>query len=219
MEQEARNAVLTRLKAALLVKEATGAADLLDRMTDALLSEDDDDGLRAMVQRHCRQYDLDAAWILQGGACDVPPDCPAALTPVFAMAATHPRTGRWQLHEIERIALVPRILGPGRFVVRMDSPALEPRIRKGAYLVVDTTQDALPAKNADTPESGDSPTAPFAMDIRGKGLVVRMLPDVRSPGRIDPDAPDAAKCRACAIVGDVGHARIVGRVVWVAQEL
>lgn len=215
MGQDARNAILIRLKAALLAKGAADAAKRLD-IVRSLLATQDDAAIRSLARRHCREYALNPAWILEGRERETAllPDAATTWAPVFAMAATHPGTGRWQLREIERIALAPFMLGPSRFVIRMDSAALEPRIRRGAYLVVDTAEDAGAARN-DAAERGVSePTAPFAMDIRGKGLVVCMLPD--GQGEL---AALRQKEVEGVLSGEAVPTRIVGRVVWVAQSL
>jgi len=217
MGQQARDAILARLKTALCARGANDGANRLDLLTSALTADMDAAAFGSWIMRHCREYDLDPDWIFQGKGRDAPPDCPVAMTPVFAMAVTHPRTGHWQLREIERIALAPRIVGPSRFVIRMDSPALEPRIHKGAYLVVETCQDARDRPQAAAPQT-QGKTAPFALDILGKGLVVRMLPygggdDGETTGE------DSGIPLEEAVIGDTGHARIVGRVVWVAQAL
>lgn len=216
MEKDARNAIFLRLRAALLARDAKDAASRLE-IVRSVLDANDDAALNSLAMRHCREFDLDPAWILHGQGEDASVQTPVAWAPVFAMSATHPRTGRWQLREIERIALAPSILSPSRFVTRMDSPALEPCIHKGAYLVVDTAQDTIAPANA-APQTTEASTAPFAMDIQGQGLVVRMLPYRCSPPQAQPAAGDAEKA-GTARVRDGEHARIVGRVVWVAQSL
>ncbi|EFL53052.1 hypothetical protein DesfrDRAFT_0100 [Solidesulfovibrio fructosivorans JJ]] len=217
MGQEARDSILARLKTALRTRGAKDAVDRLDLITCALTTEMDAAAFYAWVMRYCREYDLDPDWVFDGKGRDAPPDCPVAMTPVFAMSSTHPRTGRWLLREIERIALAPRIVGPSRFVIRMDSPALEPRIRKGAYLVVDTRRDAVDGTDAALPTREE--TVPFAMDIQGKGLVVRMLPYGQGADRKIAGKDDSLAVED-VVTGDIaGHARIVGRVVWVAQTL
>ena len=216
MEQDARNAIFLRLREALLARGAKDAARRLD-IVRSVLDTQDDAALNSLALRHCREFDLDPAWILHGQGEPAVPETPVAWAPVFAMSATHPRTGRWQLREIERIALAPSILSPSRFVTRMDSPALEPCIHKGAYLVVDTAQDTIGPPNV-APQAADAATVPFAMDIQGQGLVVRMLPSRRNPAQAQPAACDTGEAGA-GYVRDGEHARIVGRVVWVAQTL
>ena len=212
MGQDRPNTILIRLKAALLLAGATNAAARLDAARP-ILAQGNDDGIQSLALRHCREYGLDPAWILGGQEqAAAPPGPCATLTPVFAMSATHPVTGRWQLREIERIALAPPLLGPSRFVIRMDSRALEPRIRQGAYLVVDTDQDAASGTGEDVL------AAPFAMDIQGEGLVVRLLRYDSRMDRLELSALDH-RTPSLTLSRDAEQCRVVGRVVWVAQML
>ena len=88
------------------------------------------------------------------------------LVPVFVMSPIAERTGHWRIMEIERFALPSHVASPGRFVVRMEDDALEPQVRRGAYLVVDMGRDRLPELAADA--------ALFAVSLRGEGLVARL---------------------------------------------
>jgi hypothetical protein len=165
--------------------------------------------------RHCREYGIDPRIILGE---DVLGHAPArtVMTSVFAMDAVHPRTGRWRLREIERIALPSRLLGPTRFLTRMEGHALEPRIRQGAYLLVDTSQDLPPARSHD---ASDLETGVlFALDILGEGLVVRLTRYDDTRDSFELAALDGAVPPMAVPRGEEGG-RIVGRVVWVAQEL
>ncbi|WP_300160614.1 S24 family peptidase [Solidesulfovibrio sp.] len=166
--------------------------------------------------RHCREYGIDPRIILGE---DVLSHTPARIVmmPVFAMDVVHPRTGRWGLREIERIALLSRLLGPTRFLTRMEGRALEPRIRHGAYLMVDTAQDLPPAKSPDD-ASADEAGVPFALDIPGEGLVVRLTRYIDGRDSFELAALDRAVPTFVVPRGEDG-CRIVGRVVWVAQEL
>jgi hypothetical protein len=214
MEPVVRHPILVRLERALLAIGANHAARRLELLTPALQSQDNKQ-LHSMALRHCREYGLDSAWILSGhgkAAKAFAPVSPAVseLTPVFAMASVHPQSGRWRLKEIERIALAPELLSPTRFVTRMDGRCLEPRIRHGAYLVVDTARDRVP-------ERPDAST-PFAVDVQGEGLVVRLARYERSAHRLEltgvaPNVPPfVVPCGA-------PDSRVVGQVVWVAQCL
>jgi hypothetical protein len=189
---------------------AQGAHDAARRLAGVqpLLQSHDEDALRSLALRHCREYALDAAWVLRGQGN--PPCSPPVLTPVFAMTRIHPVTGRWQLQEIERIALAPAILSPSRFVTRMDGTGLEPRIRHGAYLVVDTREDRVP----------DSPDTQmlFAVSMRGEGLVVRLARWDGPAGRMVL-SDLRAQSLPFFVPGDGTESQVVGRVVWVAQPL
>lgn len=214
MAQQAPHPLLIRLQSALEAKGAHQAAKRLD-MAAAYYPEGNQEGLRSLVLRHCREYGIDPGDILRQDGLE-PADADVDVTPVFAMASTHPCTGNWRLTEIERIALSSRLLGPTRFVTRMLGRALEPRIHQGAYLVVDTAQNLPPAKSqADLPVETES--APFALDIKGEGLVVRLTR--YDPGRDSWElaALDTAVPPMCVPRASEG-CRLVGRVIWVAQE-
>lgn len=210
MESQNKHPVFVRLGQALQAIGAHHAARRLE-LAQSLFEKRDDTGIRSLALRHCREYGLDATWILQGqgqgpDSAGLPPD----LTPVFAMTSVHPRTGRWRLEEVERIALSPEILSPTRFVTRMDSRALEPRLRLGAYLVVDTALDRIPGK--------DDPDAALAVDVRGEGLVVRMARYDRRSNMLELAALDRTLPPLVVPCGEP-ESRVVGRVVWVAQAL
>ncbi len=214
MGHEVRHPMLARLKLALQAKGAFKAARRLD-MAAIYYPEENEAGVRSLVLRHCREYGIapediageDLVDSLTGGV---------SLTPVFAMGSTHPRTGCWRLTEIERIALSSRLLGPSRFVTRMDSRALEPRIRLGAYLVVDTAQE-LPPTAARPGLAPEAEGAAFALDLKGEGLLVRLTRYDADHDRWELAALDRSVPPMVVPRGTDG-CRLVGRVVWVAQE-
>ncbi len=210
MEQYAHPPLLARLQLALEAKGENKAAQRL-LVATGYYANDDEAGITSLVMRHCREYGIDPREVLGDGA----PQCTSrtVMTPVFTMAATHPRTGRWRLAEIERIALSARLLGPTRFVTRMDDRALEPRIRQGAYLVVDTAQE-LPPSGVRAGEQG----VPFALDLSGEGLVVRLTCYDRCRDCFELAALDSAQPPR-TVPRETAGCRVVGRVVWVAQEL
>ncbi|OLN31138.1 putative DNA-binding protein [Desulfovibrio sp. DV] len=207
MGQAGESRIIKRLGQALTAQGAYAAAR---RLADVqpLLQFHDDDAIRSLALRHCREYSLDPAWVLLGRGN--PPASPPELTPVFAMSRIHPASGRWQIAEIERIALAPGILASGRFVTRMEGTALEPRIRHGAYLVVDTRDDQVP-------EACDKP-ALFAVAMRGEGLVVRLAHWDKEAGRVvlSDLSPQSLPF---FVPRDGVESRVVGRVVWVAQSV
>ncbi|MHC1710784.1 MAG: helix-turn-helix transcriptional regulator [Solidesulfovibrio sp.] len=206
--------ILVRLERALLAIGASHAARRLELLTPALQSQDNKQ-LESMALRHCREYGLDSVWILTGhgeagGVHPFSSGGVSELTPVFAMTSVYPQSGRWRLKEIERIPLAPELLSPTRFVTRMDGRCLEPRIRHGAYLVVDTARGQVP--------EGSDASTPFAVDVQGEGLVVRLARYERSANRleltgVEPNVPPfVVPCGA-------PDSRVVGQVVWVAQSL
>jgi len=209
MEQEHGLDIIERLARALTAHGAHAAAKRL-AWAHPLLAQGDGAALRSLALRHCREYALDADWVLLGrGRPENDAPLPE-LTPVYAMSSVNPDTGRWQRREIERIALSPDILSPGRFVSRMEERCLEPRIFQGAYLVIDTGDGSVP-------EDRESQAA-FALDMRGEGLVVRLARRDRTVDRLElfgltPDCPPLFT------PPDNPETRVLGRVVWVAQPL
>ncbi|WP_428558459.1 MAG: hypothetical protein ACP59X_11820 [Solidesulfovibrio sp. DCME] len=214
MGHDVQHPMLARLKLALEAKGEFKAARRLD-LAALYYPQENQAGVRSLVLRHCREYGL-APEDIAGQDLAHPAPGRVTLTPVFAMASTNPRTGCWRLDEIERIALSSHLLGPTRFVTRMDSRALEPRIRLGAYLVVDTAQDLPPAaSHAQLPPEAEG--TPFAMDIKDEGLVVRLTRydaghDSWELAALDQSVPPMVVPRQNE------GCRLVGRVVWVAQE-
>ena len=203
MQHATRHQIRIRLLHALTAKGNIETARAFAATFDATTPGPDE--TMALVDKACRTYDLDRAWILHGeNGMDV-----AQETPVFAMQRVSPASGRWQLEEVERIMLGTSILGPGRFVTKMESRALEPNIRQGAYVVVDTEQDRVPADNATA--------AAFAVDIHGEGLVVR-LARMRDADHLELFSADSHLPPVVVPLGD-SDSRVVGRVVWVAQTL
>jgi hypothetical protein len=176
----------------------------------------DDVSVRDWVLRHHGQYGLDPVWILtgQGQPPGTAPRTAVPVTPVFAMPPIDPRTGHWQPLPVGSINLPPSVLTPSRFVVRMDNRAMEPRIRPGAYLVVETAAVEIPG----TPTRADGEARLFAVDVPGEGLLVRMVHDDVGLGRLvltslDRNYPPLFLPR----IAD--NPPVIGRVVWVAQAL
>lgn len=221
MGHDAHHPIRRRLAKALLVAlpEPIRAFDALPAAGDAADPLADETALRDWVLRHYVRYGLDPVWILTGrGASPARDDPPGTrLAPVFAMSPIDPESGRWQPTIVGRIALDETIMTQGRFVIRLEDRALEPRIRCGAYLVVDPAPDRL----ADIPTVTDPPSATgpvLAVAIPGEGLVVRFAS--REPGKnrlvlagLDPAYPHLVMPWATAAE------RLVGRVVWMAQTL
>ncbi len=158
------------------------------------------------------------------GSFPAPPDAgsdhasapDAAAVPVFSLSATDSRTGRWVPTEVERIVLPSALLAPTRFVTRMDSRALEPSIRLGAYLVVDMAQTKVPATA--TPGIPPASLAPFAVEVSGEGLVVRLVRHDPLRDRLELVALDSRTPALSVSCGNHG-CQVVGRVVWTVQNL
>jgi len=209
MEQEYGLDIIERLVQALRAHGAHRAAKRL-AFARTVLAEGSACALRSLVLRHCREYDLDAEYVLLGRGRPEDPAPSPEMSPVFAMSSVAPDTGRWQRREIERIALSSEILSPGRFVSRMEERCLEPRILQGAYLVIDT-------EAAEVPKERQCPAA-FAVDLRGEGLLVRLAWHDRQANRLELFGL-TPECQPLFTAPDDPESRVVGRVVWVAQPL
>ncbi|MHC1789082.1 S24 family peptidase [Solidesulfovibrio sp.] len=209
MTQDSGSAIVLRLAQALTARGAHDAARQLACAHPPIDTANEAE-VRSLALQHCREHALDPDWVLLGLGRPENPPPKAELTPVFAMNSVHPTTGRWQWREIERIALSPTILSPGRFVSRMEQRCLEPHIRHGAYLVIDTTRSRVP-------EDREKQEA-FAVDVRDEGLVVRLTWLERSAGRLVLEglAPSFPPLYA---PWKSPECRVVGRVAWVAQPL
>ncbi len=221
MGHDAVYSILSRLRQAIATKDAVQAVRSVELLPPLFQTPNQDAALRAWVARQCREYGLNADWVLTGHGKPPVAARPVAATPlvpVFAMASVHPQSRRWRLVETERISLPPALLSPSRLVIRMNSRVLEPRIRQQAYLVVDTTQTRVPCQ-ADGPPVPNASLHPiFAVDILDEGLVVRMARSNRESGTLElfglhPEYPPLT------VPGDEPTSRVVGRVVWVIQTL
>lgn len=110
------------------------------------------------------------------------------------------------LDEVGRIALPPHFAGKNIVVLRMDSDAFYPFVRKGAYLGID--------KSANHPISGEV----FAVFMPHEGLVLKrlFLDSAQGCFLLRSDNPNHLESRisaaACA-------KRLLGRVTWVLQML
>lgn len=175
--------------------------------------------IREWVLRHHARYGLDPIWILTGigpGPDGTRPQ-PQPVTPVYAMSAVDPRSGDWRPEVVDRIRLGPELIGQGQFVIRMEDRSMEPRIRCGAYLIVDPGQVRLPEK----------PTAPrpvrpdghiFALNMPGEGLVVRLTQVEKTTERVELVA--LAECTPPLFLSREAADRLLqGRVVRLAQNL
>ena len=134
----------------------------------------------------------------------------ALFMPVFAMDATDAQTGRWRIREIERIALPAALVSPARFVVRMKDDALEPQVRRGAYLLIDMSGNHAPPLG-----EGEGL---YAVSWPGRGLLIRQADFEASRSRLAlaDMRPEKMSLRLNA---DGPDAHVVGRVVWIIQPL
>lgn len=195
-----------------------GSKAVFPFFSDLPVATADENALRDWVLRHHVRYGLDPAWILTGsGQAPFPQqDNLPPSVPVFSMTSIDQRTGRWSPLIRERIVLPPSLLSPSRFVVRQEDRSMEPRLRLGAYLVVETEHVTVPVRQAaeTAPGQGDL----FAVDLVGEGLVIRLARrDVQTDSlRLTALAPTTPPLRLP--LAETGH-RLLGRVVWVAQLL
>lgn len=218
MGHDTANSIHQRLRQALVARgTADEAGDEADRRELATLR--DESALREWVLRHHARLGFDPVWVLTG--VDRSPGHPEpqgdGLSPVYAAGSVDPRTGHWRRHVREHVSLPPTVVRPGRFVVRMESRAMEPRLRLGAYLVVDANQDAVPALLADQDPATVAQGPVFAVDVPGEGLVVRLA---RRDERLDRLVlTGLAPAGTPFFLSSLSDCRILGRVVWVAQTL
>lgn len=218
MGNDTPNPIYQRLSQALDASvSATNDPSIRDALHD-LSDAQGDAAVRDWVLRHHVRLGLDPVWILTGVGQPPRPlkTDDGIATPVFATTSIDPRTGHWRPLIRERIGLPAALVSPGRFVIRMESRAMEPRLRLGAYLVVDESQTDLPA-----PPSGQEEQVTqgpvLAVEVPGEGLVVRLARLDAQRQRLvltglDPSCPPYSLSRHTEY-------RVVGRVVWVAQTL
>lgn len=126
--------------------------------------------------------------------------------PVAAMALPDGAEGPWEETGQATLTIPEPFYRPSLLVVRMDEDDMEPVIRRGAYVGID--------KERKTIRSG----ALYAVDMPVEGLVIkRILHDTENARLIlhseNPNHVDQA------LASDGAMDRIIGRVVWVFQEL
>ncbi|KUG29122.1 putative dna-binding protein [hydrocarbon metagenome] len=126
--------------------------------------------------------------------------------PVCAMTLPEDAEGGFVETPVETITIADKFYRPSLLVVRMDEEHMEPLIRRGAYVGID--------KDRKTIRSGGI----YALDLPVEGMVVK---------RVNYDAENAklilrsenASHEDQQIPAEDGASRVIGRVVWVLQEL
>jgi hypothetical protein len=126
--------------------------------------------------------------------------------PVCAMTLPEGAEGGWVETPIESITIADRFHRPSLLVVRIDEEHMEPLIRRGAYIGID--------KDRKTIRSGGI----YALDLPVEGLVIK---------RVSYDAENAKLLLRSEnpsfedqqMPAEEGASRVVGRVIWVLQEL
>lgn len=210
-----------RIQAATHTRTQTEIANLLgikqSSISDAKKKNTIPDGWLVTLYRSCG---LEPDWILFGqepaskgnavstGVRETTGDYASAPTraTVYAMARTDSETGAWVRQGLESIPVFDSLVRPNLLVVKMDNTAMEPVIRRGAYVGIDCDDVRI--------RSGEI----YALDFPGEGLVIkRVVRDLEAkrltiladnpthqPQHLPLDTPDVTP---------------LGKAVWVIQEL
>lgn len=125
---------------------------------------------------------------------------------VLGMAGVDKDTMAWLGDPLEAIAVPDKFLTPGVICVKMEDAVMEPTIRKGAYVGIDTT--------GAVPRSGEI----YAVDVPGEGLVVKRLHRDIADGRLTLVA-DNPLHREQHLPQDNPAVRVIGRVSFIIQAL
>ncbi len=169
-----------------------------------------------------RTYGLEPDWILYGqppltrqnGVAIAPGVRESAgeyaaspcRTTVYAMARTDPETGAWVRESLETIPLCDALARPNLLVVKMDNTAMEPAIRRGAYVGIDCDDVRI--------RSGEI----HALDFPGEGLVVKRIVRDLEAKRLAVLADNPSHQPQHLPLEDPG-VTVLGKAVWVIQEL
>lgn len=126
--------------------------------------------------------------------------------PVCHMPLPEGTEGPWREASTETLTVPEQFYAPSLIVVRMDESAMEPVIRRGAYVGIDKDRKAI--------RSGGL----YALDMPVEGLVIkRVLHDTENARCIlrseNPSFTDQS------LPSDAMAERVIGRVVWVFQEV
>jgi len=169
-------------------------------------------------------YNLNPSWVLdgdtpqflgehRGGALQVREPAEAYgrkprhyQMQVCSMSLPDGSDGPWTEHPIESLSIPEQFHRPSLVVVRMDETDMEPVIQRNAYVGVDRDRKAI--------RSG----AVYALDMPMEGLVIkRIIHDTENARLVlrseNPNFTDQT------IPSEGAADRIVGRVVWVIQEI
>lgn len=170
-------------------------------------------------------YGLNPNWVLDGeqpqflgepkaGALTVqePADGYGARKPkhylvnVSAMTPAEGGEGPWRETPVETLTVADRFHFPTLLVVKMDQDDMGPYIRRGAYVGIDRARTNF--------RSG----AFYALDIPIEGLVIKRVLHDAENARIILRSENPTHPEQSMPVGDA-PARIIGRVVWVFQDI
>lgn len=125
---------------------------------------------------------------------------------VSSMSGRRDESGGWSPDYISQLAIPEIFHKPSIVVVHVDTSAMEPVVRKGAYVGLDTDQTRL--------RSGEI----YGLHVPHEGLVLRRLFFDADNDRFllrseHPDHPEQS------LEADRADEQVVGRLVWVLQEV
>ncbi|WP_300160620.1 S24 family peptidase [Solidesulfovibrio sp.] len=126
--------------------------------------------------------------------------------PVSAMSAPDQGQDGWKENVVETVTVPEQFHRPALTVVRMDENDMEPLIARGAYVGID--------KERRTIRSG----ALYALDMPVEGLVIKRLLHETESGRFILRSENPAYTDQ-ALAAETAVERVIGRVVWIFQEI
>ncbi len=125
---------------------------------------------------------------------------------VCSLAEAVDADGAFQERPLEMLAIPESFSAPGLTVFKMEHQNMEPTIRRGAYVGVNKEQRQL--------RSGEI----FAVNVPNEGLVIRRLFNDFENNRVLLRNENPAYAEQAMKVEDISG-KIIGRVLWVLQEL
>jgi len=131
---------------------------------------------------------------------------PPSRVTVHAMARTDPETGHWLREGLETIPLLESLRRPNLLVVKMDNASMEPIIRRGAYVGLDSDDVRL--------RSGEI----YGLDIPGEGLVIKRVVRDLEKQRLAILADNPTHQGQYLPLDNPGVTPI-GKAVWVIQDI
>ncbi|GAB7082020.1 LexA family transcriptional regulator [Megalodesulfovibrio paquesii] len=147
-----------------------------------------------------------AASLREEAAKYAEPDSKAQIVTVFGMQGIDAATGKWMPKSIGKLSIPLSLARTSITVVKMDASSMEPLIRRGAYVGLDTDQKNI--------LSGEL----YGVFIPFEGLGIRRIFLDEEKGRFvlrteNPDHPEQY------LPVEKRDERVVGRAVWVLQQL
>lgn len=147
-----------------------------------------------------------AASLREEAAKYAEPDSKSQIVTVFGMQGIDAATGKWMPKSIGKLSIPLSMARPSVTVVKMDASSMEPLIRRGAYVGLDTDQKNI--------LSGEL----YGVFIPFEGLGIRRIFLDEEKGRFvlrteNTDHPEQY------LPVEKRDERVVGRAVWVLQQL